>query len=113
MRSTVMPRVLKRSKPRAMREGWQPHSRFGRHGEQCRSRSALPARLNPDVRVLARAPYLRDVPSLKEAGANRVYSGEGEVALAFIEDILDSLGATPEQIDRERARAHSELSGDG
>jgi len=66
--------------------------------------------LNPHIQVLARASYLRDVASLKEAGANRVYSGEGEVALAFIEDILDSLGATPEQIDRERARAHSELS---
>ena len=63
------------------------------------------------IRVLARASYLRDVPALKAAGANSVYSGEGEVALAFIEDILDNLGATPEQIDRERARAHSELVG--
>jgi CPA2 family monovalent cation:H+ antiporter-2 len=65
--------------------------------------------LNPTVRVLARASYLRDVPLLKEAGANRVYSGEAEVALAFIEDILDGLGATAEQIDRERARTHDEL----
>ncbi len=65
--------------------------------------------LNPDIRILARAAYLRDVPSLKEAGASTVYSGEGEVALAFIEDILEQLGATPEQIDRERARAHREL----
>jgi CPA2 family monovalent cation:H+ antiporter-2 len=68
--------------------------------------------LNPEIRVLARAPYLRDIPSLKDAGANAVYSGEGEVALAFIEDILDSLGATPEQIDRERERAHRELFGE-
>jgi CPA2 family monovalent cation:H+ antiporter-2 len=68
--------------------------------------------LNPDVRVLARAPYLRDVAPLKDAGATSVYSGEGEVALAFIEDILDSLGATPEQIDRERERAHRELFGE-
>jgi CPA2 family monovalent cation:H+ antiporter-2 len=68
--------------------------------------------LNPGIRVLARAQYLRDVPSLMDAGANSVYSGEGEVALAFIEDILDTLGATPEQIDRERARAHRELSGE-
>jgi CPA2 family monovalent cation:H+ antiporter-2 len=66
--------------------------------------------LNPSVRVLARASYLRDVASLSGAGADRVYSGEGEVALAFIEDILDDLGATPEQIDRERSRAHEELS---
>lgn len=67
--------------------------------------------INPHVKVLARASYLRDAASLRQAGANSVYSGEGEVALAFIEDILDSLGATPEQIDRERARAHEELSG--
>jgi CPA2 family monovalent cation:H+ antiporter-2 len=68
--------------------------------------------LNPRVRVLARASYLRHVPGLKAAGADAVYSGEGEVALAFIEDILDRLGATPEQIDRERARAHRELFGE-
>jgi monovalent cation:H+ antiporter-2, CPA2 family len=65
--------------------------------------------LNPHVRVLARTTHLRDVAPMMEAGANRVYSGEGEVALAFIEDILDTLGATPEQIDRERSRAHGEL----
>jgi len=68
--------------------------------------------LNPDIRVLARASYLRDIASLKDAGANAVYSGEGEVALAFIEDILDTLGATPEQIDRERERARRELFGE-
>jgi K+:H+ antiporter len=68
--------------------------------------------LNPDIRVLARATYLRDVASLREAGASSVYSGEGEIALALVEDILDDLGATPEQIERERARAHKELSGE-
>jgi CPA2 family monovalent cation:H+ antiporter-2 len=67
--------------------------------------------LNPEIRVLARGAYLRDLPALKAAGADTVYSGEGEVALAFIEDILERLGATPEQIDRERARAHDELFG--
>ena len=67
--------------------------------------------VNPGIRVLARAGYLRDLPDLKQAGADTVYSGEGEVALAFIEDLLHRLGATPEQIDRERERAHSELVG--
>jgi CPA2 family monovalent cation:H+ antiporter-2 len=66
--------------------------------------------LKPSIRVLARAPYLRDVRALKQAGAETVFSGEGEVALAFIEDILDRLGATPEQIDRARERAHRELT---
>jgi CPA2 family monovalent cation:H+ antiporter-2 len=67
--------------------------------------------LNPQIRVLARAAYLRDLSPLLGAGADTVYTGEGEVALAFIEDILERLGATPEQIDRERARAHEELFG--
>jgi CPA2 family monovalent cation:H+ antiporter-2 len=67
--------------------------------------------LNPRIRVLARAGYLRGIDALKQAGADRVYSGEGEVALAFVEDILEVLGATPEQIDRERDRAHTELFG--
>jgi CPA2 family monovalent cation:H+ antiporter-2 len=68
-------------------------------------------RLNPKIRILARAAYLRDLPLMKEAGADTAYSGEGEVALAFIDEILDTLGATPEQIDRSRARAHGELFG--
>ena len=67
--------------------------------------------LNPRVRVLGRASYLRDLPMLKQAGANSIYTGEGEVALAFVEDLLSRLGATAEQIDRERARAHDELFG--
>jgi CPA2 family monovalent cation:H+ antiporter-2 len=67
---------------------------------------------NPRIRVLARAPYLRHLPDLRAAGADSVFSGEGEVALAFVEDLLSRLGATAEQIDRERARAHSELFGD-
>ena len=65
--------------------------------------------LNPNVYVLARSAYLRDLGKLEAAGANRVFSGEGEVALAFNETILQRLGATPEQLDRERARAHEEL----
>ena len=68
---------------------------------------------NPGVRVLARAMYLRDLPDIKNAGADTVFAGEGEVALAFVEDLLSRLGATAEQIERERARAHAELFGDG
>jgi CPA2 family monovalent cation:H+ antiporter-2 len=66
---------------------------------------------NPEIRVLARGAYLRELPTLKAAGADTVYTGEGEVALAFVEDLLERLGATAEQIDRERARAHDELFG--
>ena len=67
--------------------------------------------MNPTVQVLARAQYLRDLPALLHAGADQVFTGEGEVALALTESVLDRLGATAEQIDRERDRAHRELFG--
>jgi CPA2 family monovalent cation:H+ antiporter-2 len=65
--------------------------------------------LNPKIQVLARAMYLRDVGALREAGAERVVSAEGEVGLAFTEMVLQRLGATPDQIDQERERVRSEL----
>ena len=67
--------------------------------------------MNPSIQVLARAQYLRDLPDLLKAGADQVFTGEGEVALSLTETILDRLGATPEQIDRERDRAHRDLFG--
>jgi CPA2 family monovalent cation:H+ antiporter-2 len=67
--------------------------------------------LNPSIRTFARGAYLRDVAGLTQAGAQRVFTGEGEVALAMTEAVLRELGATPEQIDRERARAREELFG--
>ena len=66
---------------------------------------------NPAVQILARATHLREVPALRAAGADVVVSGEGEVALAFTAAILERLGATPEQIDRERTRVRAELEG--
>jgi CPA2 family monovalent cation:H+ antiporter-2 len=71
----------------------------------------LARELNPRIQVLARAAYLRDLPDMLRAGADRVYTGEGEVALSLIESIMHRLGATPEQIDRERDRAHRDLFG--
>ena len=44
--------------------------------------------LNPAIHVLARASYLRDIPELKKAGADMVFTGEGEVALALTEATL-------------------------
>lgn len=60
--------------------------------------------LNPAVHVLARSHYVRELPKLRRAGAEDAFSGEGEVALAFTVRILERLGATAEQIDRERQR---------
>ena len=61
------------------------------------------------IHVIVRAAYLADVPDLHAVGADRVFSGEGEVALGMTEYVLSELGATPDQIDRERARVHGEL----
>jgi CPA2 family monovalent cation:H+ antiporter-2 len=65
--------------------------------------------LNPKLFVVVRSNYLSEVPALRDAGADLVFSGEGEVALAMTEFTLMRLGATPEQMDRERERVHQEL----
>jgi CPA2 family monovalent cation:H+ antiporter-2 len=67
--------------------------------------------VNPGVHIFVRGTYLRDVAALRTAGADQVFSGEGEVALAMTEAVVRRLGATPDQIDRERARVRSELFG--
>ena len=60
--------------------------------------------MNPRVLVLARSQYVRGIEKLRRAGADDAFSAEGEVALAFTARILERLGATAEQIDRERRR---------
>jgi CPA2 family monovalent cation:H+ antiporter-2 len=68
--------------------------------------------LNPDLFVAARCQFLRDVEKLRKSGADAAFSGEGEVALAMTEFMLTRLGATPEQIDRERERIHETIRAD-
>ncbi len=60
--------------------------------------------VNAKVRVFARTSFLSEVSALAEAGAHAVISAEGEVALAMASGLLEDLGASPEQIDRERNR---------
>jgi CPA2 family monovalent cation:H+ antiporter-2 len=67
--------------------------------------------LNSKISVLVRANYLREMAALRQAGADHVLTGEGEVALAMTEFILRQLGATPEQIDHERDHIRAELFG--
>ncbi len=66
--------------------------------------------LNPGIRVLARTAYVRQLAELRAAGADVVFAGEGEVAMAMTETILRNLGATSEQIDRERERVRASLT---
>lgn len=65
--------------------------------------------LNPEIRILTRATYLKEVESLEKAGANAVFSSEGEVALSMSEFLLREMGATDEQIERERTHVREEL----
>jgi CPA2 family monovalent cation:H+ antiporter-2 len=68
--------------------------------------------LNGDIRVIVRTAYLRERPALRAAGADLVFSGEAEVALAMNEAILRDLGATPDAIAREREKLRADLFGD-
>jgi CPA2 family monovalent cation:H+ antiporter-2 len=63
--------------------------------------------INPGIHVLARTQYVRELPKLQRAGAEDVFAAEGEVALAFAVRILERLGASGEQIDRERQRVEA------
>lgn len=65
--------------------------------------------INPTIHVVARADYLGQSASLRTVGADEVVSGEGEVVLAMTDSILRRLGATPDQLDEERARIRAEL----
>lgn len=65
--------------------------------------------LNPMIDILVRAAYLREREHLLRVGANTVFAGEGETAMALAEHMLRELGATPDQIDRERERLRSEI----
>ena len=66
-------------------------------------------KINPKIHVVARVDYLAQSESLLRVGANEVVSGEGEVVLAMTDSILRRLGATPDQLDEERARIRAEL----
>jgi len=64
---------------------------------------------NPRIHVVARADFLHETASLRQAGADEVFSGEGEVALAMTDSILRNLGATPDQLDEARERIRESL----
>lgn len=65
--------------------------------------------LNPGIRILARTRFAGDAAALVAAGATAAVADESEVALGCIELVLRELGATAEQIDRERDRVRAEL----
>jgi monovalent cation:H+ antiporter-2, CPA2 family len=66
--------------------------------------------LNPELLVLARASYISEAQALHHAGAQVIVAAEAEVALAMSERLLVGLGATADQLDRERDRVRKELA---
>lgn len=71
----------------------------------------LARRMNPAIRVLVRCAFLSQVTAMRNAGADLIFSGEAEVAMAMTEYMLKQRGATPEQMDTERRRIRRELYG--
>jgi CPA2 family monovalent cation:H+ antiporter-2 len=65
--------------------------------------------LNPKINILVRSSYLREREHLLRVGADTVFAGEGETAMALAEHMLRELGATPDQIDREREKLRTEI----
>jgi len=64
--------------------------------------------MNPEIRILTRSTYLKEARALDQSGV-RVFSSEGEIALSMTAFLMHELGATDEQIDRERERVREEL----
>jgi CPA2 family monovalent cation:H+ antiporter-2 len=95
------------------------HARIGKAASLVFTSSAPPDDVlreakaaNPELRILTRATYLREVPGLLAIGARRVITAEAEVALAMAETLLVRLGATPEQIDKTREKLRGDLDGE-
>lgn len=65
--------------------------------------------LNPKIRILTRSRYLKETESLRRAGADAIFSSEGEIALSMAGFLMEQLGATDEQVERERERVRKEL----
>ncbi len=63
----------------------------------------------PSLRVMVRCGHLREVESLRALGAEVVVSGEGEIAIALTEAVLDAQGADPETVAQTRAAIRTTL----
>lgn len=66
-------------------------------------------RSNPELRILARCAHLRDAAALRRAGASVVAAGEGEVAVALAEAVVDGDEAAAAEVVRQRRDIREEL----
>ena len=66
---------------------------------------------NPKVHIVARTVRLETKKALLDAGADRVFSAEGEMALSITECLLQSLGATQDQLEANRDSIREKVLG--
>ena len=66
--------------------------------------------LNKGINVMAYTTYMSQAQELR-IGGNSVFSGEEEVALSMSSALLRKLGATDEQVNRERIATRRSLAG--
>lgn len=64
--------------------------------------------LNPQIKILARATFLKEKEPLIRAGADHVFIGEEELALAMIDYVLKEMGELPGRIESERDKFKAE-----
>ncbi len=69
--------------------------------------------LNPHIRIIVRARYLRERSALQQAGVNAAIFEEAEAAIALVRIVLDEIGADATTIERETLRIRNELSDEG
>ncbi len=72
---------------------------------------AAARQLNPSLRILVRARYLREGPELEQVGADVACFEEVEAAVGLASRLLRDLGTDPATIDRETAAIRRELDG--
>lgn len=67
--------------------------------------------LNPLIHVFARTDFVSELNELRDSGCKAVFSGEGEVGMALIAEVLRDIGSTPEEVERVKAELRLELTG--
>ncbi len=74
---------------------------------------AMARSLNKDIRIMANTTYIRVARAMQKEGqgSDRVFAGEAEVALGMMTELLRGLGATEEQVQRERHDTRMRLIG--
>lgn len=73
--------------------------------------TATARELNPEIRVVANTSYIRTARELMAHDRSVVFSGEAEASLSMATHVLQVLGATEEQLSRERQEARNTILG--